>query len=81
MNLTELKPGAQAMITDLSKTDRMVRKRLRDLGVTKGTMICLRSVMPLGGPCCFESCGECIGIRRAEAEAIDVECDIHWKSH
>jgi Fe2+ transport system protein A len=79
MNLTELKPGARAVITDLSRTDTIVRKRLRDLGVTVGGIICLRSVMPWGGPCCFESCGECIGIRRSEAETIHVECDSHWK--
>lgn len=79
MNLTELKPGAHAKITDLSKTNRIVRKRLRDLGVTVGGLICLRSIMPLGGPCCFESSGECIGIRRSEAETIHVACDPHWK--
>ncbi|TGA96176.1 ferrous iron transport protein A [Sporolactobacillus shoreae] len=75
MQLSELKPGTYAKISDLSQIDRVIRRRLMDLGITVGEKICYKSSMPFGGPCMFESCGECIGIRRSEADCILVECE------
>ncbi|MDP4156816.1 MAG: ferrous iron transport protein A, partial [Bacillota bacterium] len=31
------------------------------------------SAMPFGGPIMIESCGQCIGIRRKEANQIEVD--------
>ncbi|WP_100488211.1 FeoA family protein [Sporolactobacillus pectinivorans] len=75
MQLSELKSGTHAIIADLSGLDQLIRRRLMDFGITEGESICYKSSMPFGGPCMFESCGECIGIRRSEADAIIVECE------
>ncbi|WKB37030.1 FeoA family protein [Terrilactibacillus sp. S3-3] len=75
MLLTELKPGTHGIITDLSKIDRLIRRRLLDLGVVEGERVQYKSAMPFGGPYMLEICGQCIGIRRKEAMHISVECE------
>lgn len=73
MLLTELKPGTRGMITDLSGIDKMIRRRMLDLGVTEGEKVRYKAAMPFGGPYMLEICGQCIGIRRREAMSIQVE--------
>lgn len=75
MLLTELKPGTQGIITDLSKVDKLVRRRLLDLGVIEGERVRYKSAMPFGGPYLLEIYGQSIGIRRSEAMTIYVECE------
>ena len=48
--LGELKIGEKGKITDLSQADRLVRRRLLDLGITEGTEVCVKGIMPFGGP-------------------------------
>lgn len=69
----ELKTGEKGKIIDLSHVSRLVQRRLLDLGFTEGTEVCVKCVMPFGGPIMIESCGQCVGIRRKEADQIEVE--------
>lgn len=71
--LGKLKIGEKGKIADLSKADRLVRRRLLDLGITEGTEVSIKGIMPFGGPLMLESCGQCVGIRRREALQIKVE--------
>ncbi|OEH93580.1 FeoA family protein [Bacillus solimangrovi] len=73
MNIVNLKKGSKATINDLSKTSELVKQRLLHMGVDEGKQICLRCVMPFGGPVLIEACGQCISIRRKEALNIGVE--------
>ncbi len=50
----------------------MVRRRLSDLGVTEGSIVSVRKMLPFGGPCTIESNGQWIAIRRKEAQAVRV---------
>lgn len=68
-----LKTGEKAKIIDLSHVSRLVQRRLLDLGFTVGTEVCVKCSMPFGGPIMLESCGQSIGIRRNEANRIQVE--------
>jgi ferrous iron transport protein A len=68
-----LKAGGKAKIINLSQVGRLVQRRLLDLGITEGSEICVKCVMPFGGPIMIESCGQCVGIRRREAVQIEVE--------
>lgn len=70
--LSKLKKGKKAKIIDISRADQLVRRRLLDLGITEGSEVCLKCKMPFGGPYMIESCGQCVGIRRAEAHHIEV---------
>lgn len=71
--LGKLKVGEKGKIIDLSKADSLVRRRLLDLGITEGTEVCIKGIMPFGGPLMLESFGQCVGIRKREALRIEVE--------
>lgn len=68
-----VKVGDKGKIINISKVGRLVQRRLLDLGITEGSEVCVKCVMPFGGPIMIESCGQCIGIRRNEACLIEVE--------
>ncbi|MDR7001274.1 FeoA family protein [Neobacillus niacini] len=68
-----LKAGDKGKIIDVSHVGHLVRRRLLDLGITEGSEVCVKCIMPFGGPIMIESCGQCIGIRRREANQIEVE--------
>ncbi|MEH6905923.1 FeoA family protein [Neobacillus drentensis] len=67
-----LKAGGKGKIINLSQVGQLVQRRLLDLGITEGSEICVKCVMPFGGPVMIESCGQCVGIRRREAVQIEV---------
>ncbi|MCM3567929.1 FeoA family protein [Neobacillus mesonae] len=69
---TSFKAGEKGKIVDLSHVNHLVQRRLLDLGITEGTEVCVKCVMPFGGPIMIESCGQCIGIRRKEAVQMEV---------
>jgi ferrous iron transport protein A len=68
-----LRAGEKGKIIDISHVGHLVQRRLLDLGITEGSEVCVKCVMPFGGPVMIESCGQCIGIRRKEAVQIEVE--------
>ena len=67
-----LKAGDKGKIIDLSHVGYLVQRRLLDLGITEGSEVCVKCIMPFGGPVMIESCGQCVGIRRKEAVQIEV---------
>lgn len=71
--LGQLKEGQKCKITDLSSANRLVQRRLLDFGITEGSEVCVKCVMPFGGPLMVEACGQCVGIRLKEARLIGVE--------
>ncbi len=68
-----LKAGEKGKIIDISHVGHLVQRRLLDFGITEGSEVCVKCVMPFGGPIMIESCGQCVGIRRKEAVQIKVE--------
>lgn len=69
----QLKAGDKGKIIDISHVGHLVQRRLLDLGITEGSEVCVKCIMPFGGPIMIESCGQCVGIRRKEADFIEVE--------
>ena len=49
------------------------KRRITDMGITKGVEITVRKVAPLGDPLELTVRGYELSIRKAEAEAIEVE--------
>ena len=68
-----LKMGEKGKVINLSRVDRLVKRRLLDLGITEGSEVCIKGIMPFGGPMMLESYGQCVGLRRKEALQIEVE--------
>lgn len=50
-----------------------VRRRIMDMGITKGTEVTVRKVAPLGDPLDITVRGYQLSIRKADAEKIEIE--------
>ena len=50
-----------------------VKRRLMDMGITKGTAVHIRKVAPLGDPIEVTVRGYELSLRKADAEMIEVE--------
>ena len=50
-----------------------VKRRIMDMGLTKGVEVCVRKVAPLGDPIEVTVRGYELSLRKADAEMIEVE--------
>lgn len=72
MTLQELQAGDTAIVTKLGG-DGAVKRRIMDMGLTKGTIVTLRRMAPLGDPIELTVRGYELSIRKSEAQLIEVE--------
>ena len=70
-NLKDLKPGEKGIITKIT-CEGAIKRRLMDMGVTRGTEILVRKVAPLGDPIEVNIRGYELTFRKSEAENITV---------
>ena len=70
--LKELKVGQTATVVCLHG-EGPVRRRIMDMGLTKGTQVYLRKVAPLGDPLELTVRGYELSIRKADAAMVEVE--------
>lgn len=73
-----MKTLRQAKIGDTVKVVRLhgegaVKRRIMDMGITKGVEIKIRKVAPLGDPVEITVRGYELSLRKADAEMIEVE--------
>ena len=71
MNLKETKIGDTVTVMKL-KGEGAVRRRIMDMGITKGVDVTVRKVAPLGDPIEVTVRGYELSIRKADAENIEV---------
>lgn len=69
--LKDVKVGESAEIKKLHG-EGAVRRRIMDMGITKGTEVHVRKVAPLGDPMELNIRGYELSIRKADAEMIEV---------
>ena len=72
MTLREVKVGQTAKVTKLTGTGP-VKRRIMDMGITKGQLIHVRKVAPLGDPMEVTVRNYELSVRKADAEMIEVE--------
>ena len=70
--LKDVKVGQSAAVAKLHG-EGAVRRRIMDMGLTKGTEIYVRKVAPLGDPMELNVRGYELSVRKADAEMIEVE--------
>lgn len=70
--LKELKVGESAKVVRLHGAGA-VKRRIMDMGLTRGTEVYVRKVAPLGDPMELNVRGYELSVRRADAEMIEVE--------
>ena len=69
--LKETKVGETVTVARLNG-EGAVRRRIMDMGITKGTEIFVRKVAPLGDPIQVNIRGYELSLRKADAEMIEV---------
>jgi ferrous iron transport protein A len=72
--LKELEPGQKAIIVKING-EGTIKRRLMDMGVTKGAEILMRKVAPLGDPMEVNVRGYELTFRKLEAENIVVRTE------
>ena len=71
-NLREVPVGGRAKVVRIHG-EGAVRRRIMDMGLTKGVEISVRKVAPLGDPIEITVRGYELSLRKADAESIEVE--------
>ena len=72
MTLREVKTGQTVTVTKLLG-EGAVKRRIMDMGITKGVEIYVRKVAPLGDPVEVTVRGYELSVRKADVELVQVE--------
>jgi len=72
MTLKEIKVGNTVKVKKIHG-EGPVKRRIMDMGITKGVEIFVRKVAPLGDPMELNLRGYELSLRKADAEMIEVE--------
>ncbi len=70
--LSQLKVGETARVVKLHG-EGALKRRIMDMGITKGVELYIRKVAPLGDPMEIAVRGYELSLRRADAEMVEVE--------
>ena len=70
--LKDVKVGSTVTVKKLAG-EGPVKRRIMDMGITKGVQVYVRKVAPLGDPVEVTVRGYELSIRKADAEIIEVE--------
>ena len=70
--LKEVAVGSEVKVTKINGAGA-VKRRIMDMGITKGVSVYVRKVAPLGDPIEVTVRGYELSIRKADAESIEVE--------
>mgnify|MGYP002316279721 CR=1 FL=1 len=72
MTLGDAAVGSTVVVTKITG-DGAYKRRIMDMGITKGVSIYVRKVAPLGDPIEVTVRGYELSLRKADAEMIEVE--------
>ena len=72
MTLGEAKVGSTVVVTKI-EGDGAYKRRIMDMGITKGTQIFVRKVAPLGDPVEVTVRGYELSLRKEDAQMIEVQ--------
>jgi ferrous iron transport protein A len=70
--LKEAKPGETLQVAKISGSGP-VKRRIMEMGITKGVEIQVRKVAPLGDPVEITVRGYELSLRKADAELVEIE--------
>ena len=72
MKLNEVEVGSTVTVKKI-EGDGAYKRRIMDMGITKGVELYIRKVAPLGDPVEITVRGYELSLRKADAEMIEVE--------
>ena len=71
-HLSDLKRGQKCVVLDFHNNNAALRRRLLDMGITKGVTIEIKKIAPLGDPIDIRLRGYELCIRKSDMEEIDI---------
>ena len=72
MTLKEIKCGETVKVTKI-QGEGPIRRRIMDMGITKGSQVYVRKVAPLGDPVEITISGYELSLRKDDADCIEME--------
>ena len=72
MTLGDAKVGTTVVVTKI-EGDSAYKRRIMDMGITKGSELFIRKVAPLGDPVEITVRGYELTVRRADAQCVEVK--------
>ena len=72
MTLGDAKVGSTVVVTKI-EGDSAYKRRIMDMGITKGSEIFIRKVAPLGDPVEITVRGYELTVRKADAQCVEVK--------
>ena len=72
MTLKEIKCGETVKVTKI-QGEGPIRRRIMDMGITKGSQVYVRKVAPLGDPVEITIRGYELSLRKDDADCIEME--------
>ncbi len=73
MNITELKINECGKVVSVDILDRKTKTHILEMGLTRGTVVKVIRIAPMGNPICIELRGYELCVRKEEANFIKVE--------
>ena len=71
-HLSDLRRGQRCVVLDFHNDNAVLRRRLLDMGITKGVEIEIKKIAPLGDPIDIMLRGYELCIRKSDMKSIDV---------
>ena len=71
--LSDLKVGQKAKVLKLNETNKAIRRHLLDMGITRGTLVSVKKVAPMGDPIDIELRDYELCICKNDLSKIEVE--------
>ena len=72
MTLGDAKVGSTVVVTKI-EGDSAYKRRIMDMGITKGSELFIRKVAPLGDPVEISVRGYELTVRKADAQCVEVK--------
>ena len=72
MTLKDLKPGNSGLVVTVGG-EKVLRRRLLDMGITPGTAVTVKKVAPMGDPIELLLRGYVLSLRLEDAEKITIK--------
>ena len=72
-NLSDLKIGQKGRVLRIEETNRVIKRHLLDMGVTKGVVITVKKIAPMGDPIDISLRDYELCIRKEDLTKIKVE--------
>lgn len=72
MKLSELRKGERAEVVSVSVNDNLLKRRMLDMGITKGVVVSVKKIAPFGDPIDIELRGYELCLRKNDLSGIEV---------